>query len=418
MKGLFIDHNNRNIFVAQVFIRVGSVFERKGEYGLTHLLEHMMFKTKENCSSKELLMELNKLGCVFNANTSKDYTSFYVRTIESNWKKCVNLLNTIVFKPKFLKSDLSKEKKVVIEEFLQYEDDVYDKAITIAYKNFLPEHNGYRRSIKGSLKDIKNVDIETLKEYYEKHYTKCMIYISCSKKLHKTVEKEVVKVFGNKISSKWDMKCNFMQPRHNSTVVKVINVPKIAQNATVVMFNGLCHNDKRNIVLGFIWDILTGSLNSLLMIEIREKRGLVYGISSFNDAYKDFGVTGIYFGSSNNDTDKVILYIMKILKRLKLNGLSQNILTYSKASYINKLKYRLTDIEFECERSMIRKYYGCDWDERLIISTLQKITNNDIISCCQDIFDFNNMSVVSLGKYDNTKIKEKQIFDAMRQSVL
>lgn len=418
MKGLFIENNNRDIFVIQVFIQVGSVFEKKGEYGLTHLLEHMMFKTKKHCTSTDLLMELNKLGCTFNANTSKDYTSFYIHTISDNWKKCIELLNMIVFEPKLLREDLIQEKKVVVEEFLQYEDDIRDKAIEIAYKEFLQKDNGYRRSVKGSLRDLKHVDVLSLQKYYDTHYKKCMIYVNCPTKLRQPVEKEIVRVFKNKISPAWNMKCMYMEPNYTSTVVRVIDVPKKSQNATVLMFQGFCHSDKRNIVLGLVWDILTGSLNSLLMIEIRQKRGLVYGISSFNHAYKDFGVTGIYFGSSNNDTDKVVHYILKILKRLTTVGLKESILTYSKASYINKLRYKLTNIEFSCERSMLRKYYGSDWNEEFIIRKLRKITNKDIKECCEKIFDFNNMSIVSLGGYgENTESKEKEIHQAIQQAI-
>lgn len=409
-KNLIIEHNNRNIFIVQVFIGAGSVFESKGEHGLSHLLEHMMFKSKKKTTVEQLLIELNSLGGVFNAMTSKDYTSYYIRTVETNWEKSMKLLRKIVFEPCFKKEDLKSEKRVVTEEFLQYEDDVKDILLETAFKLFLPSQNPYRKSIKGKILDINKTRAKTLLNYYNDRYKHSMIYINCNKEIDKSVRRRALKYFKQylgEITFESDMCSLFKQI--GEPIVRVISRPNRAQNATVIMFKGLPNNDKRNIDLELLWDILTGSLNSLLMLEMREKRGLVYGISSFNDTFMCMGVTGVLFTSSNKDIATVVKHVLNVLKKITGKGIKKTILDYSKASYINKLRYRLTEVEFAAERSMLRHYYKCPWDEDAVIKRLQRIKNENIISLCQEIFNFNQMCIVSIGRYDDHKSIEQTI---------
>ena len=407
MSSFIIENNSRNVFVIQIFIKAGSAFEQQGKEGISHVLEHMMFKTKKHISVERLLMELNSLGGTFNAVTSKDFTCFYIKTVGENWKKSVQLLKAIVFQPHFLRSDLENEKKVIIEEFLQYEDDIRDKLFEKAYSFFLPSSNPYRNSIKGSLSSIKKITKSDLEVYYNKHYQKCMVYINCPKELTKQVRTNVMKHLGKhlgNISFGDILPSNIYKP-----VVKIISETKRSQNATIIMFKGYPYNDPKNITLEFLWDILTGSLNSLLMLEMREKRGLVYSMNSFNNTFSSLGLTGIYFTSSNKDIHNVLQYIFHILKRIKRQGINEDVLSYSKTSYINKLRYRLTNMDFLCERAMMRYYYNSSYDENYIIKQLKKVKNKNIQDLCSDVFDFDSMCVVSIGNYENPKSIESKI---------
>lgn len=407
MSGLIVEHNDRNLFIIQVFVHCGSMYETDGERGLSHLLEHMLFKSKKDQSVEELLVKLNALGGYFNAITNKDYTSFFIRTVDSNWKESVELLNSIVLQPLFLKDELSKEKKVVMEEFLLYEDDVRDVVFSKAYETFLSVDNPYRHAVKGLLQDICKTNPKQLLSYYSKHYSNMMVYVNCSKAIKSKVIKHVKKSFGDfiidmdalqKLENEWSPNVGQLANNDNP-IVKIISQPKRSQNATVLMFKGFPFKNRSNITLSLIWDILAGSLNSLLMMEIREKRGLVYNISSFNDAYHNEGYTGLYFTSSTNNLADIVIYIKRILRRMANKGLSSHILTYSKASFINKLQYKLTEMDFKSERSMLRHYYRCPWDESAVLKKLHKVTNNDIMNVCKSVFNFQQCCLVSIGKY-------------------
>lgn len=411
MSGIVIEHNTNGVFIIQIFVNSGPIFEGRGQRGLAHFLEHMMFKSKKDQSVASLLLNLNSLGGVFNAVTTKDYTSFYIRTIEKNWKESLVLLKKIVLEPSFLKEELDKERKVIIEEYKQYQDDIKDIVFTQAYRLFLAKDNPISRTVKGELRDIQRTSIKTLREYYLERYKNIFIYVNCSADIHPSVERKIQKLykadFGNP-SISCPIQCLKLRV-YDQPVVKIMQDLKRSQNATVIMFQGFPYDDKQNIILEFVWNVLAGSLNSLLMLEMRQKRGLVYSISSFIDSFQHCGYTGIYFNTSTKDLCVVLKYIWKIFLRLSSNGLSDNVLNYSKASFANKLEYNLANLDFKSGRSMLRHYYGCKWDETCVLKKMRKVTNADVKSVCKEVFNVNRCCIVSVGKYDDAADVEKNV---------
>jgi predicted Zn-dependent peptidase len=278
----------------------------------------------------------------------------------------------------------------------------------------LSENNPYGKNVKGSLDTIKTATAAHLRSYFNKHYAQCMVYVSCRKSLHSEVKKVVKHKFGDKLQTwNFDDICTFPKDSPelfaDLPLVKVINQQQRSQNATILMFRGMSYANEMNTHMEFIWDILTGSLNSLLMMEIREKRGLVYGITAFNDGYACVGVTGIYFTSSSEKTHETIMYIKKVLDKLKLTGLSDEVLKYCKTSYINKLKYKLTNPEFSLDRKMMRNYYNSTQTEEDILRKLKKVTNEMIKETSRCVFDFEKCCVVTVGKYQNEDRTTKNI---------
>jgi predicted Zn-dependent peptidase len=406
MENLIIERNDRKVFMIHILLNAGSYFETEKEHGLSHLLEHMMFKSKKSMNVETLLMKLNQLGGIFNAATSKDYTGFFIRTFEQNWKQAIDLIYLIVFEPRFDTLELEKEKKVVIEEFLHYEDSIKDKLVELSYDQFLPSTNPYQKSVKGTIDIIKNCSVDDLKQFYRKYYQKCMIYINCPNNIQTLVSNQIKVLFSKYLKSYVENKNLWNSPiafSSKTPAIKILNDTKRSQNATCLMFRGFPFEDEKNIVLNFIWDVLLGSLNSLLMMEIREKKGLVYSMTSYNDCYKLIGLTGIYFTSSHENIVHIVSYILNILQTLKIDGLTNNVLTYSKESYLNKLKYRLTNIDYEADRSIMRHYYKCKWDEDFIIKLIVNINNEKIKRICQEVFNFKNISIISIGKYIQSK---------------
>lgn len=406
-----LETNPYNLFIIQVFIRYGSIYEKDHNTGTAHLLEHMMFKTKKTMTVDKLMINLNSLGGLFNAATSKDWTCYYIKTTKDNWEKTMKLMDTIVFDASFTNEDLRKEKKVVLEEFLQLEDDISSKIMEIAYDIFLKKDNIFRKSVKGDIKHIVDATATQLKDVHHKYYkdpNRCFFYINCPKSISFKVSQHAKGIFGKQY-----VNCDTIDDETWSGVLDTLSIKVVKhdskQKIVCILFEGFAHNDESNIILDFVWEILTGNVNSLLMMEMREKRGLVYGIKSFTDPYRNGGVTGITFQSSFKDISKLILYVLQVLNKIKQKGLSENILKYAKASFINKLKYKLSDPEFVYERSVWRHYYASKLTEQNIFKKLLNISNLDIKQCCQKVFDFQKMAIVSMGDFKNTKAEEKKI---------
>jgi len=416
---IVVDTNETDIFAIQIFFYAGSVFESRKQHGLSHLLEHMLFKSKQDLPVDKLLMELNSLGGSFNAVTSKDFTSYYLYVHHSNWKHAIEMLNKIVLEPNFVDDELEKEKKVVIEEFLSYEDNTKDKIYDITYNLILSPQNDYAKSIKGNIDVIKSATKEQLLVYYQATYKNYMVYVNIPTNKNTSTSKRkyvdyIQKLFTSTIDTSHFGALN---------VKKILGVSKVdlfsnklpavlikidehkQQNSTMISFCGFPADDSLNIVLDFLWDVLAGSLNSLLMMEMREKRGLVYGLSSYNNAYFTCGVTGVYFTSSSSEIVDALKYMFSVLKQLKNDGLNVEVFEYAKKSYINKLKYRLTDAKYKMERSMTRHYYECAWNEKTIQNRIENLQPKEVIGVCRKVFDFTKMCVVSIGKYKVNYVK-------------
>lgn len=412
---IVVDKNETDIFAIHVFFYAGSVFENDKQHGLSHLLEHMLFKSKQDLSVENLLMDLNSLGGSFNAITSKDYTSFYIYVHHSNWSHSVDLMKKIVCEPYFLENELQKEKQVVLEEFISSEDDTKDKIYDLTYASLLSRKNRYAKSVKGNIDVIKKASTDDLLAYYKNNYKNVMVYINIPSKKYQLDKAKFVDyvhkqfyVFANqqkKPTQSILAKENHMFAQ-NLPVVMIQPEKNKQQKSTMISFCGFSANDSSNIVLDFLWDILTGSLNSLLMLEMREKRGLVYGISSFNNSYFTCGITGVYFTSSSHDIIEILKYMFSVLKHLSNDGLTKDMFSYAKKSYTNKLKYRLTDMRYKMERSMMRHYYDCDWNENTIQNKIKNLQIKDVMNVCKKVFDFRKMSVVSIGNYSINNVKE------------
>ncbi len=410
MRNLVIGHNSLGLFTIHVVVGVGSASEAKGQRGATHLLEHMLFKSKKDLPVEHLLADLNGLGGTFNAATSKDWTMFYIKTVEDKWQRSVELAHKIALEPYFVEKELRKERRVVVEELLQGKDNLAEVVPDATYKAFLKKDNAYRYSVIGKMRDIVKTTPAQLQAYYDLHFSspeRILIYVNCPPKLRAEVKAKVTSVFAAQLGT-FDLRLPAWTGVKNELIVEIVKDDTVSQNATCVMFESFAFADPRNTTLEFIWDVLVGNLNSLLMMEIREKRGYVYSVSSFVDAYKDGGVTGVYFTSSHEALGEIIGHLMKALKKLAEDGLTDGVLKYTRGSYATRLKYKLTDFNFKNERAIWRHYYNFDTNDEAILKRVTKISNADVKAVAAAVFQVHKMAVVSRGNYSNPRgVEEK-----------
>lgn len=419
MKNLVFDHNTDGVFSMHVIIATGSVNETQGIRGISHLLEHMLFKSKKNMGTEQLLSALNAIGGTFNAATNKDWTMYFIKTTSDQWAKCIDLLHTIVFEAKFIESELRKERRVVVEELLQAKDDSTDVVMELAYKSFLTKDNLFRQSVIGKIKDIMGATPKDLEKYYQTHYKNnkhVLIHVGCPIRIHADVKTAVMQRFRHSV-----VDFQPMMPAWTGCmpggIVNVVSQPSWSQNATCIIFESFAFKDPRNVVLEYLWDVLVGGLNSLLMMEMREKRGYVYSISSFVDAYADGGVTGIVFTSSNDALDTIVAYIFKVFRSLKVNGLSEGVLKYTKASYLNRLKYRMTDRDYKEEKNMWQLFYGVQQTEQSELRKIARITNDDIKTIACNVFRADKVAITSGGRYKDVVATRTAVSRILSKSI-
>jgi predicted Zn-dependent peptidase len=401
--------NSIGNFNMYIYVPAGSIYEEEGKRGLSHFLEHMLMKHTQNYTNKKLYEEITRIGGISNAGTSKDVTYYFIKTHIDNYKLACKLLLDIIENPVFTQEEFEKEKKIILEEFMQKEDNLDSQMDDLSNSTILSPSNPYVHPVRGVKQDIENMTLQDIRKFYKAHYKKYILLINCDRKVLRPVKKYIAKIFGQ--NNDYDF--NFKMPQQMLPEGQVViqAAPQYSQYSTMLNFPSYPVSDvNRIVVIHFIKFILTSAgFNSILFKKIREDRGLVYGIHSQHEDSRHLGMFKIHFSTSNPNVEYIVSLILSCLFNLKKNGITEKQLCYFKQSYVNRFKYFFSD------SSMRELWYGnclfyqLDMNETKLLKMLNKITIFDIKNVCDEIFNFKSMGVVSLGKYKNVQKHEREI---------
>lgn len=419
-------YNDSDLFIVTAYVPCGSIYEHLGEFkgknvaGMSHFLEHLLFKHTENFSGQEILKAFTQIGGYYNASTDKDQTMYYVKTMTDNFELATRLIYDIVVKPIFHEDELDMERRVVLEELASSKDNLGDIVYEDSTFTLLSQDNPYLPSVIGKKSHLKAITTHDVVKYYKKHYNDIMIVISCDKKARSDVHKFVTKLFGANKSVAFEDPA-FVKPslRFVQTNVERLKiVPSITyQYNTSLLFPSFKYSEmKRNIHLGFVkFCLADAGLFSIMTYEIREKRGLVYSIRMVNERMRYVGVYRMTFGTSNKDLVGIMDVILSIMSDMKQFGLSKKNLTFFRTSYKNHLRYKFANEEFRASWMGDNLFYGCPMSETKFFDTIDAITNDDIKKVCTDVFNFDYMGVYSTGSYMNVRSLKKEILGLMEK---
>lgn len=408
--------NNNNLFIITVYVPCGSIYEHYGSNkkkqiaGVSHFLEHILFKHTENFTGADILKEFTRIGGYYNASTDKDQTMYYVKTLTENYKVATDLLYDIVVKPVFLQDDINDERKVVLEELAQSLDDFTDTLYDESTSTLIPTNNIYYPSVIGKKTHLKNLKLDDIMAYYKQYYGKYMVVVNCDKRnaqQFKEISAYIQGKFGEKkinFDDKKMLKVSQVFQRPQKMIRIELN--ETFQYNTAILFPSFRYReDNKNLLLNFIKFCLTDAgLYSILSYEIREKRGLVYSIRMSNERMRYLGIVRITFATSNKDIATILDVIMSVLYDLKVNGLSKSKLAYFKESYRNHMMYKFTNEEYRASWYGDNIFYGSAQTEKDLFDGIDKVRNEDIKTICGEVFNFKKMGVYTNGNYHDARI--------------
>lgn len=416
IKKLNYIYNTSGLFMIHVFIPSGSIYENIGHNknakisGISHFLEHILFKHTENYSGSEILSAFTEIGGYYNASTDKDETIFYVKTLSESYQIAVDLLYDIVAKPLFVQSEIDTELKVVLEELSQTQDDLQDLVYETSNRTLLKDNNIYLPSVIGNKKHLKSITIDDVKKYYKERFGNVMVLVNCDQSQKGKVHRYVEGKFGkNNYLSFYEPKFESLADRFDSKV-KIYSRSSY-QYSTTMLFKSFQYNEvKKNIVLSFLRFCLTDAgLYSILYYELREKRGLIYNVKMSIERYRYIGLVRIHFATSNKNLLSILHVVKDVLVTLATKGLKSTDLKYFKSSYLSSIGYKFANEEYRTSWHGDNLFYGCKLSEEDFMSTVKAITNRDIINVAQEIFNFQNVGIFSLGAYDDASLLKRQI---------
>lgn len=302
-----------------IWVLAGSRYETKKINGISHFIEHILFKGTKNRSAKEIVYEIESIGGQINAFTAKEYTCFYVRVLDEFLQKGFDILSDLILNHVIAVEEIEKEKTVIIEEINMTKEDpeeiLYQSLNDLIWKNQTLSY-----PIIGKESTVKKIDRNKIENYMRERYIPQNIVISVAGNFE---EEKLVKFaemyFGywKNVNNKKDNFNFISKPSFNRGFV--FKNKKIDQAHLAITFEGFGQKDEKVYELLVLSNILGGGMSSRLFQRIREELGLVYSITSFVSTFKDAGVLIIYAGTNPKNISAVYKEIMSQL-RLFLKG--------------------------------------------------------------------------------------------------
>mgnify|MGYP005770140793 FL=1 len=386
-----------------IFIKNGSINETEKTNGISHFIEHMLFKGTEKRTSKDIAEEMDNIGGQLNAFTSKEYTCYYARVLDTHIDIAIDILTDMLFNSKFDNIDIEKEAKVILEEISMYEDSpddiVFNELQKQVWKN---SPLGY--SVLGSKENVSSFKREDFFKYINEKYVGENIVIAIAGSFNK---EKVVDMIKQKVLSMPKGKPNLeANSKYIYVPSKVKTFKDIEQLHLAIVFEGISIKDKHNYSMSLLNTIFGGGMSSILFQKVREENGLAYSIYSYNNGYINNGVFNIYVGLNKSQLDKTINIIKREIKTIKDNKITKEQIEKTKeqlkSNYIMGLEStsnRMSSIG----RSKILIDKIKTPDE--IIEEVDLIKKEDIDYVIDTVFNIEKMSISLVGKVDDIKIE-------------
>ncbi len=381
--------------VIGIWIKSGSRYEDDTNRGVSHFIEHLLFKGTSNRTAKQIAEELEALGGTLNAFTSKEYTCFYAKVLAAHLPRAIDLLSDMIFNSNFAEEDIKKERNVVLEEIKMYEDTPDEYIHDLFVSNVWEQHAlGY--PVLGTSNSIEGVDKKTIVKYYNEHYTPGNTVIAVAGNInYQIVFSQLEAVFGGwtspqtvtgKLISPMVTRKDVFYPKDTEQVHFCVGTPSVAQD------------DERIYVMTVLNSAIGGGLSSRLFQTVREEKGLVYSIFSYNASYTGAGLFSVYAGTRSSTVIEVLNLILKELKKIQKDGISQEELNRIQTQVKGNILLSTENVSNRMSRlgkseiSFNRIVTGEE-----IIDRVFKVTLLDIHSLAKELFQGEKFSYISLG---------------------
>ncbi len=379
-----------------VWVNAGSRIENEELGGISHFIEHMLFKGTKNRTSKEIASTIDNLGGQINAFTSKECTCYYVKLLDEHIDIGIDILSDMFLNPLFDEKDIDKERQVIIEELKMYEDSpedlVYDLLMEGIYKT-----DALGMNIIGTEESLYNMNRNTIKDYFNKYYVASNSVISISGNFK---FEEIVKLIESKFKdlAMGNVDIKITEPEfHPCFITRNKDTEQV--NLAISLKAIPLEYREDAYALSIINNIFGGSISSRLFQNIRENKGLVYSIYSAPSLYRKSGELGIYASMSNENLKKVYNLVLEEIDNLRQNHLTDKEIKESKeqlkGSYILGLESTSSRMMSIGKAMVLTKKVKNPND---IIESINNIDKARIDLIIDKVFNRENIGVCIVGR--------------------
>ncbi|MDD2224602.1 MAG: pitrilysin family protein [Candidatus Shapirobacteria bacterium] len=343
IRGVIVPLPGLKSVTTEVFLKIGSKYESKGEFGLSHFLEHMAFKgTVKRPTAQQINTEIDAKGAGYNAGTGHEMTSYYVTTVKENATWAIELLSDILLNSIYDKEETKKERGVIIEEIRMYQDNPM-MGLGGEFTNFLYGDSKIGCwNIAGEVNDIKNVDRKTIVDYKNKFFNpEEMVVVVCGD-VDESLEGSIKDSFSGVLKNDLvlpEVKL-ILNKEKNKTIKK-----ELEQGHFCMGLPALGWSDKRKHALRLLDIVMGGNSSSRLYSRIREEKALAYYVSSVGELFKEGGYWAIQSGVNLEKINEAMEIVREEIGKIA-ESIKEEELMRAKDYFLGKTKLAMDRTSF------------------------------------------------------------------------
>lgn len=386
-----------------VWVKCGSRFESLDETGISHFIEHLLFKGTKTRSAATIAQTIDSVGGQLNAFTEKEYVGFYAKVLDEQLDLAFNLVSDIVLHPSFPGVEIERERNVIFEEINMVEDSPQELILDMYTENFWRNHP-LGRPISGTKESVAAISRNHVKKFFRQHYTASNIIVAVAGNVrHSEVYRLAERCFSDLDSG--------VAAAHGGP-------PEISPGRVV---RHKAHLEQTHICLGtasppvasderyaahLLCSILGGGMSSRLFQKIREKRGLVYSIYSMLNLYRDAGSLVVYAGCAPEKAPEVVELTLKEFRTFRERLIPAQELKRAKENIKGSLMLGLESSSSRMTNLAQQLiYYGRFYELEEIIEAVERVTAREIRDLANRIFDNSSLTLTILSSRNGKEIK-------------
>ena len=365
-----------------IWVNTGSAEETAEDNGISHFIEHMVFKGTKKRNSRQISEDIENVGGATNAYTSRHFTCFYAKMLKEDVELAADVLCDFITDPTFDTQEMVKEKEVVIQEIKQ-SNDAPDDLVFDYFQEAAFANQATGRTILGTAEHVHGFTADRMHAYMKGHYAARNMVVAAVGNID---HNQFVKIIEQRMSHIPEH-CHYTADQQIYTGGAKTECKDIEQTHLVLGFDGASYQNPDYYKYSVLSTIFGGGMSSRLFQEIREKRGLVYTINSFNQALKNVGVFGIYAGTTPKELQILLPVVVDEIKKIMNEPVSdielQRAKIQIKASLLMSLESSSTTAEIMARQMLL---FGRVLSAQEIVEKIESVTADSLQILAQKIF--------------------------------
>jgi predicted Zn-dependent peptidase len=400
-----------------VFVGAGSGAERPSKQGISHFLEHVLFKRTKRRSTVQIARAIDRLGGDVDAFTTKEYTGFYAHTLDTRFEEALDLLADIVLAPAFEGVDIEVERGVILEEIGEANDNPDDLVHEIFVRSFWRSHP-LGAPILGTADTVRSIGLEDLYRYYWSKYSPANMIVSVAGHVRADRCAEAVeRIFRRRRTA--SARTTRRRPSSGSRPrghqhLQLKSRRGLEQAHVCLGVEGPGQASERRFAANLLDIVLGGGMSSRLFQEVREKRGLAYSVASSLNSYRLGGYETIYSACAPKNLGRVIEVTLRELKKLKRDGVRPGELAWAKQNLKGNLVLALESTVTRMSSNARQQFYL----DRLVateelVERVDAVTADEVGEEAERLFDGRVLSLAVVGNVGRLPVSAPDLAGAL-----